>query len=96
MLEQDGGHAHLEVVCEPHKKLPVEVWMGSILLAQLPSRESLGELNRHYVLQRLRHRHAAGTAPRRSGRGHHHRQGAAWHGRQRRARGREPQWCGGF
>ena len=56
MLEQDGGHAHLEVVCEPHKKLPVEVWMGSILLAQLPSRESLGELNRHYVLQRLRHR----------------------------------------
>lgn len=53
MLDRDR---HLEVVCEPHKQLPVEVWLGSILLAQLPSRESLGELNRHYVLQRLRHR----------------------------------------
>ena len=63
MLEQDRDrdrdpHRNLDlaVVCLPHKQLPVEVWLGSILLAQLPSRESLGDLNRHYVLQRLRHR----------------------------------------
>lgn len=47
---------HLQVVCEPHRDLPVMVWMGSTLLAQLPSREALRDLDRHHVLQRLRHR----------------------------------------
>jgi hypothetical protein len=45
---------HLVVACEPHKPLPVLVWLGPVLIAQLPSRESLTELNRHHVLQRLR------------------------------------------
>jgi hypothetical protein len=47
---------HLVVACEPHKPLPVLVWLGPVLIAQLPSRESLTELNKHQVLQRLRYR----------------------------------------
>lgn len=47
---------HLQVVHEPHRELPVQVWLGEMLVAQLPDREALRELNRRYVLQRLRHR----------------------------------------
>ena len=47
---------HLQIVHEPHRELPVQVWMGEMLVAQLPDREALSELNRRYVLQRLRHR----------------------------------------
>ena len=58
-LQSDLGPVvehHLQVVHEPHRELPVQVWMGAILVAQLPDRDALKDLNRRYVLQRLRHR----------------------------------------
>ena len=51
-----AGEHHLQVVHEPHRELPVQVWIGEILVAQLPNREALRDLNRRYVLQRLRAR----------------------------------------
>jgi hypothetical protein len=50
------------VVREPHRQLPVLVWMRGMLLAELPSEEHLRHLNRELVLQRLRHRVLAALA----------------------------------
>lgn len=55
LAEPSSGH-HIEVVHEPHRQLPVQVWMRGVLLAELPSEEYLVRLNREHVLQRLRHR----------------------------------------
>lgn len=51
-----SGDHHLVIVCEPHKALPVMVWLGPVLVAQLPSRDVLSVLLEEHVLQRLRHR----------------------------------------
>lgn len=44
----------LEVVQQPHKPLPVQVWLGQHLVAELPDQETLLALRRGHVLQRLR------------------------------------------
>ncbi len=61
LAEQSCGH-QIEVVREPHRQLPVLVWMRGMLLAELPSEEHLRHLNRELVLQRLRHRVLAALA----------------------------------
>ena len=61
LAEQSATH-QIEVVREPHRQLPVQVWMRGVLLAELPSEEHLQSLNREHVLQRLRHRVLAALA----------------------------------
>lgn len=48
--------SELEIVQQPHKPLPIQVWLGVHLLAELPDQETLLALRRSFVLQRLRAR----------------------------------------
>jgi hypothetical protein len=61
-MSEDGTTMAIQVVNEPHRALPFQVYAGPHLLAQCPSIEAVEDARRHNIFARLRIRLMAGVA----------------------------------